>query len=249
MTTTPPPDIPVAPSASHEDLHDRIVRAHGWVLDHWPTSLRRRIAIVVVLVAVGVVLLSALARLVGAAIDLGLLAYLGLMAVCWVGAGGALVPVPGTRPLSWVMIVQQSTSSHDPVVVALLGAFAMALGQTSYFFATRAGEHRVAGHHRGGEHRIEKSPKEAGRLVAWSRAVLERAKAGVSRLMHTHPQSTIFLLSVVPNPLTTFATVTASAAGVEFVRFFAASLAGFLVLTTALAVLGQGLLIALGVSG
>jgi hypothetical protein len=66
--------------------------------------------------------------------------------------------------------------------------------------------------------------------------------------MHTHPQSTVFALCVIPNPLTTFATVTASAAGVEFVHFFAASLAGFLVLTSALVILGQGLLQALGVS-
>lgn len=229
-------------------MHDRLVRAHAWVLDHWPTSLRRRVAIIVVLVAVGLVVLSAAARLVGAAIDLGLLAYLGLMAVCWVGAGGALVPVPGTRPLSWVMIVQQSAASHDPIVVALLGAVAMALGQTSYFFATRAGEHHVAERHAHGRHAEGQASRTPGRIVSSSRALLERAKGAVSRLMHTHPQPTVFVLSVIPNPLTTFATVTAAATGVPYGRFLVASLAGFLVLTSALVILGQGLLQALGVS-
>jgi hypothetical protein len=229
-------------------VHDRLVEAHGWVLDHWPTHLRYRVAIVIVLVALAVLMVSTVATIVGAAIDIGILDYIGLMAVCWVGAGGALVPVPGTRPLSWVMIVQQS-AVLGPVDVALLGALAMALGQTSYFFATRAGEHRVAGHRRLGRHSATaKAPRKPGRLMTDSRKVMDRAKAIVERVMHTHPQLTVFGLCVIPNPLTTFATVTASAAGVQFVRFFVASLAGFLVLTTALVVLGQGLLEAIGVS-
>ena len=248
MTTPPPaPEAASAPDSSRGKLHDRIEEAHGWVLDHWPARLRYRVAIVIVVVALAVIAVSTVARLVGAAIDLGVLAYVGLMAVCWVGAGGALVPVPGTRPLSWVMIVQQS-AVLGPVVVALLAALAMALGQTSYFFATRAGEHRVAGHHVLGRRAVGKAPRKPGRLVTEWRELLERSKRAVSNLMHSHPQRTVFALSVVPNPLTTFATVTASAAGVEFVRFFVASLAGFLVLTVALVILGQGLLQALGVS-
>jgi len=245
MTTTP--DVPSSPPTSEGAIHDRLVRAHAWVLDHWPTSVRRRVAIIIVIVAIGFIAASTAAHLVGAAIDLGLLAYLSLMAVCWIGAGGALVPVPGTRPLSWVMIVQQS-AVLGPVVVALLAGFAMALGQTSYFFATRAGEHKAAGHHglhRGGP---EKTPKKPRRLVTEWRALVERGHDAISRLMHTHPQRTVFAVSIIPNPLTTFATVTASASGVHFARFFVASLAGFLVLTFALVILGQGLLQALGVS-
>lgn len=246
MTTQSPPAGASTP-ASRGAIHDRLVRAHGWVLDHWPTSLRRRVAVIIVLVGIGFIVVSTAAHLVGAAIDLGLLAYLSLMAVCWIGAGGALVPVPGTRPLSWVLIVQQS-AVLGPVIVALLAGFAMALGQTSYFFATRAGEDKVAGHH--GFHRggTDKAPKTPGRLVTDWRALVARAHDAISRLMHTHPQRTVFAVCIIPSPLTTFATVTAAASGVEFVRFFVASLAGFLVLTFALVILGQGLLQALGVS-
>ena len=73
------------------------------------------------------------------------------------------------------------------------------------------------------------------RVTPWSRSFASNARI-------------IFGLSVIPNPLTTFATVTASAVGVSFTHFFAASLAGFLVLTSALVILGQGMLQALRVT-
>lgn len=221
---------------------------------------------VAVLAAVGAVAVSWIADLVGAAIDLGVLAYLGLMVVCWVGAGGALVPIPGVRPLSWVMIVHQGAVLSPPFV-ALLAALAMALGQSSYFVATRTGkEHhadrhgRDAGHEPGGSDpggRDEPATVDAAAaharppsgIARRSRALLERGREAVARRMQHHPQRIIFLLSLVPNPLTTFATVTAAATNVPFTRFFAASFAGFLALTIALVIAGQGALLALGISG
>ncbi len=75
--------------------------------------------------------------------DIDVLAYLGLFIACWIGAGGALVPVPGVRPISWFMVVQQS-AALSPVIVATLAATAMVLGQTSYFMATRAAMRRAS---------------------------------------------------------------------------------------------------------
>jgi membrane protein DedA with SNARE-associated domain len=217
----------------------------------------------VVLVAVVAVLASNVARLVGAAMDAGVLAYLGLMGVCWVGAGGALVPVPGVRPLSWVMIVHQSTVLAAPIVV-VVAAVAMALGQSSYFVATRIETRRLQeghGHHHHGHLRVPvgsetstgvgsngTGARSSGGVAARSRALLESGRAAVTRRMTTHPQRIVFLLCVLPNPLTTFATVSAASSRVPFGRFFAASLAGFLVLSTALAVAGQGILAILGIS-
>ncbi len=66
--------------------------------------------------------------------------------------------------------------------------------------------------------------------------------------MDKHPRRMVFLLSIFPNPLTTFTTITASSSGIWFESFFMAALAGFLVWTTLLAVAGQGILIALGLS-
>ncbi|MDH4141987.1 MAG: hypothetical protein OEV61_05190 [Chloroflexota bacterium] len=248
-----------------------ITRAHAWVLHHWPTTLRRRVAVVAVLVATSLVLLSWLGALLETAVDLGLLAIIGLMVVCWVGAGGALVPVPGVRPLSWVMIVNQG-AVLDPLLVAILTALAMALGQSSYFVATRAGKHhhekvrdgdRASGRHHdddaattvAGVASAGRDPSEppgsggrSTRLVTRARSAMSRAREYVERRMHRHPQRTVFALSLIPNPLTTFATVTAAAIGMEYGRFFAASLAGFLVLTSVLVIAGQGILLALGIS-
>lgn len=235
-----------------------VERAHAWVLERWPRRTRSRIAIIAVLIAVAAVGISTAARLVGAAVDAGMLAYLGLMVVCWVGAGGALVPVPGVRPLSWVMIVHQSTVLAPPVV-AVVAALAMALGQSSYFVATRIEARRHQRHHGHGTHGLHAGAtaatqanegvggsRQPNKVVARSRAMLAGGQAAVERRMASHPKRILFLLCVVPNPLTTFATVTAASTSVPFASFFVASLAGFTVLTVALAVAGQAILGALG---
>jgi len=240
-----------------------LVQAHAWVLEHWPTSVRRRIGVTVAVVAGVALVASNIARLVGAAVDAGMLAYLGLLGVCWVGAGGALVPVPGVRPLSWVLIVHQSTVLAAPVVV-VVAALAMALGQSSYFVAVQLEAHRrQAGRGRRSDRHLrlpvgDEDPaadasdgvgsRSPNRIVARSRALLESGRKAIARRMATHPQRILFLLCVLPNPLTTFATVSAAASGVPFGRFFAASLAGFLVLATALAIAGQGILAALRIA-
>ena len=143
----------------------------------------------------------------------------------------------------------------------------MALGQTSLFIATRVGQHHLA--HKHAHHyltigagatdaavlqatdrapRPARPPRPWDPIVVRSQALLMRGRSSVSHRMVTHPRRIIFGLSVIPNPLTTFATVTASAVGVSFTHFFAASLAGFLVLTSALVILGQGMLQALRVA-
>lgn len=265
MTHVPAPPAEEDTTSVRGVQADRLAGAHAWALDHWPTTVRRRIALIVVVIAIALVAVSWLGRLVGAVVGLGLLAYVGLMIVCWVGAGGALVPVPGVRPLSWVMVVHQGTVLSPPLVV-LAAALAMALGQSSYFIAVRAEARRHAkgaAHHwhgRGssasgaaGPASSDEEPpsdrtKPVNGLVARSRELLSRGRAGIERRMKDHPQRIVFLLCVVPNPLTTFATVTAASTGVPFSRFLAASLGGFLVLAIALVVAGQGILVALGIS-
>ncbi len=246
-----------------------VERAHLWAVRHWPKTLRNRVAVVALaVIALGFVVIATFGRLVNLAVSLDLLAYVGLMVFCWVGAGGALVPIPGVRELSWIMVVNQG-AALDPVLVALLAALAMGLGQSSYFLATREGVHHVAGHRgrhahadgaagppsgdvAGGGEPPSAAPARVrpwSGIVARSRTLLERGKDAVTRLMHVHPQRTIFILSVVPNPLTTFATVTAAALGVRYPRFFAASLAGFILLTSILVIAGQGIIAALGIHG
>ena len=130
--------------APAEGVTGRVLRAYAWVLAHWPTSVRWHLALIVVGVVFALALIPFLARLAGTVIDLGILPYLALMVLCWLGTGGALVPIPGVRLLSWVTIVQQG-AYLDPVLVAVLAALAMAAGQTSYFAAARYGDRFASG--------------------------------------------------------------------------------------------------------
>lgn len=247
-------------------VSDAILRAHAWVLDHWPESPRRWFAVIAAAVAIVVGTLAALRPLGVLVHDLDPIAYVGLAVACWIGAGGALVPIPGVRQVSWLMIVHQS-AALDPLIVVPVAAAAMALGQTSFYAAARAGAHRAR---RDRDDRTDSAsepsgPGEAGTRHAWSARLgalrrgiaahipawvgrwTDRAKDAIARLMRTHPMRAIFLVSLVPTTLTTFASATAGAMGIGFRTFIAASLGGFLVLSTVLAVLGQAILAALGI--
>ncbi len=273
----PPPADPLPARDPDDEVPGYVVRAHRWALRLWPRSTRRRVATIVAVVALVVGTLAASARLLGYInLELDLVAYLGLALVCWIGAGGALVPIPGVRPLSWLMIVHQG-AALDPVVVAVVAALAMALGKTSYYVTARLGERRLhAGDHPvAGAAAVDRAPPVAapapssdgaalvaGRvtgdteqsvtdaagtpdgIVGRSRRQMARARDWVSRNMRGHPVRTVFLLSIVPSPLTTVAAAYAGALDIGFRRFFVASLAGFLVLTVLLVIAGRTILAA-----
>lgn len=224
------------------------------MLARWPAPRRRRVATIAAVVAILVATLVASSRLLRLVFpDLDPLAYLGLFVACWIGAGGALVPIPGVRPISWFMIVQQG-AALDPVTVALIGALAMVLGQTSYFLAARATSSRRA--RSVGAEEPEGPPGEApvehvdarpipdgGTSGRRSRS-FERARQRVERQVRTHGMVTVFTVCALPSPLTTLTTTAASTSGMGYVRFFPASFGGYLVLCSLLALFGQGLLLA-----
>src|SRR5262245_6324075 len=243
---------PTATTNQPRDIPGRLGRSYVWLLRHWPTSTRRRIAVVVVGILFVLAAIPMLARLGGVVVDLGILPYAALMLLCWVGEGGLLVPIPGVRLLSFATIVQQG-GNLEPALVAALAAVAMALGQSSYFTASRSGE-RIAQEHRGSgeapaDPAVDVEVAQVGRsrrLIASGRQRAARAGATIAHRMRSRPGRTIFALSVLPSPLTTLGTVTAASAGVPFRQFFVASLAGFLVLSAVLAFAGQAILAALG---
>ena len=136
MTSTPP--ARADDNAAH-DLWRRLAA-------RWPTSRRRQVVTIVALMAIILATFLASSRLLRFVFQgLDILAYVALFVACWIGAGGGLVPIPGVRVVSWLMIIQQG-AALDPVIVAVVAAFAMVLGQTSYFLATRATQHRIAEH-------------------------------------------------------------------------------------------------------
>ena len=216
----------------------------------WTSTHRRGIATVIAIVAiVGATAIASAGLLRLAFQNLDVIAYLGLFIACWIGAGGALVPVPGVRPLSWFMIVQQG-AALEPVIVAFVGASAMVLGQSSYFLATAAAKSRLAAgadHHTSTAANGDAVDSDAddqipaqplSRRARYLRAAHERVDTQVRR----HGMATVFAVSALPSPFTTLSTTAAASSGMAYTRFFVAAFGGFLVFTSVLALVGQGLL-------
>lgn len=221
------------------------------VAERIPRTTRKRIAVVLVILAVLAALVVSSANLLERLRnpELDLLGYLSLFVACWIGAGGALVPIPGVRALSWVMVVQQG-AALDPLVVALIAGSAMVLGQSSYFVATRAAQNR----------RLK--AVEADELVALDPpgAGLEddlatetdtethkhrvpkfmlRAADRIQRQIYRHGFLTVFIVCALPTPLTTLTTTAAAGTGMGYGRYLIAAYAGFLTLSTTLAFFGD----------
>jgi membrane protein DedA with SNARE-associated domain len=179
--------------------------------------------------------------------DLDILAYGGLAVACWIGAGGVLVPIPGVRLLSWLMIVQQG-AALNPYAVALVAGLAMTLGQSSYFLASRTATARIHERHehdlgnekadQAGHDPPEAAPQPPSRRAEW----MERSKARVEAQLERHSMATVFVVSALPTPLTTVTTTAAASLGMSYARYAPAALAGFLVLSGALAGIGQATL-------
>jgi membrane protein DedA with SNARE-associated domain len=183
--------------------------------------------------------------------ELDLLGYVSLFVACWIGAGGALVPIPGVRALSWVMIIQQG-AALDPLVVALIAASAMVLGQSSYFVATRTAQNRRQ--HASASAEAATVDSEAGepdddlatetdtdthrhRMPAF----MTRAADRIQRQIHRHGFLTVFAVCALPTPLTTLTTTAAAGSGMGYARYAVAAFAGFMTLSTVLAFLGDNL--------
>ncbi len=176
--------------------------------------------------------------------DLDLLAYLGLFIACWIGAGGALVPVPGVRPVSWLMIVQQG-GTLNPVVVTLVAAGAMVIGQSSYFIAARTTNRRrragmaSAGEAARADEGADDPPAQGSTDARPGR--MARAQSRIGRLVHEHGMATILLVTALPSPFTGLATTAAAVEEMSYPRFALAATCGYLVLCAVLSLMGQGL--------
>jgi len=214
----------------------------------WPASRRRQVATVLAIVAIFVATLIASSRLLRLIFeDLDVLAYLGLFVACWIGAGGGLVPIPGVRPVSWLMIIQQG-AALDPLTVTLVAGAAMAVGQSSYFLATRralraredrrqdrtvnASEASAAGPPENPSPPPE-DPPPPGRLT--------RLKGRVEDQVRDHAALMPFLVALVPSPLTTASTTASASLGTPYHRWAISTLAGYLVFSGVLAGLGRGI--------
>jgi hypothetical protein len=224
-------------------FHDRLRS----LADRWPETRRRQAATVLAILAIFVATLIASSRLLRIVFgDIDVLAYIGLFVACWVGAGGALVPIPGVRPVSWFMVIQQG-AALDPLLVAAIAAIAMVLGQTSYFAATRAAIARHAKAVAAGAELDDSvaAPARPDEAATGARAVAGEMKDRVEQRVRRHATSTAFLVALLPSPLTTIATTTAASAGTSYPQWVVPTLCGYLVFASILAGVGQALVLAL----
>lgn len=193
---------------------------------------RRRIALVVGFGAaiIGTIVTLGLARDLG--LEIPLAAWGGLFLANWIGNGGILVPIPGLRFIGWTMTVHQGTDGA-PIIVGLIAGLAMALGQTMYYLGASAGSRHLQ------EHAAAKppAPDRPHRI----RSLTQRIRTTIEALLRDYGVPTVFSLSAVPNPFTTFASITAGSIGMGFMRFLVSNFAGHVVLGLILALFGTWL--------
>ena len=104
----------------------------------------------------------------------------------------------------------------------------MALGQTSFYLTVAGGSARLH------------SSKESGRSGQIA-DVMGGAEERTEDFVQRHGFATIFALSLVPKPLTTFATTTAGSLGMGFRGFLVANFLGHVILGLILALFGRWL--------
>jgi len=155
--------------------------------------------------------------------SLGGLGYVGVFVANLASTVTVFIPVPGLTALGQVLILDQG-KTHNPVLVGLAGGSGMALGEITAYIAGIYGGQMAAGQTLPG-------PR-------WTRRLVERAISIIDRLMHNFGMLTLFVLSVIPNPVFEIAGLTAGAVRMPFARFMAAVFTGKVLRGIILAFLG-----------
>jgi membrane protein DedA with SNARE-associated domain len=231
VSTDPDGQQPPDPTDPRGQAPRHFLRLHAWLDQRFSPKARRRLGVVVGFGAAlgGTLIAAGLAKRLG--LDIPWAAWIGLFLANWIGNGGILVPIPGLRLVGMAMAAYQGAYGST-ILVGLVAGFAMALGQTSFYLTAASGSRHLQD-----PAKKEKKPRE-GRLAQTMRKAMEVTADFVDR----HGIPTIFTLSTFPNPLTTFATITAGSMGMGFREFLIANFAGHVLLGLILALFGQRLL-------
>jgi membrane protein DedA with SNARE-associated domain len=155
--------------------------------------------------------------------SLGGLGYVGVFVANLASTITVFIPVPGLTALGQVLILDQG-KVQNPVLVGLAGGSGMALGEITAYIAGMYGGQMAAG-------RTVPGPR-------WTRRLVERAISLIDRLMHSFGMLTLFVLSVIPNPVFEIAGLTAGAVRMPFGRFMGPVFVGKVLRGIVLAFLG-----------
>jgi membrane protein YqaA with SNARE-associated domain len=155
-----------------------------------------------------------------------LLSYLGLALVSFTCCA---VPIPGIAPVLYGLVIYCGYALN-PLVVAVVGGLAMALGEGVGYVLGALGL-RIA------EQRSENDTDQAKPAVG-VRAFVNRLAGFVDEWMDKRGFVTLVVLAAVPNPIVAFANITAGATGMPFARFFTAVAIGKTIRSLVLAGIG-----------
>jgi membrane protein DedA with SNARE-associated domain len=155
--------------------------------------------------------------------SLGGLGYVGVFVANLASTVTVFIPVPGLTALGQILILDQG-KVHNPVLVGLAGGSGMALGEITAYVAGMYGGQMAAGH-------TVPGPR-------WTRRLVEGAISLIDRLMDHYGMLTLFVLSVIPNPVFEIAGLTAGAVRMPFGRFMGAVFVGKVLRGIILAFLG-----------
>jgi membrane protein DedA with SNARE-associated domain len=155
--------------------------------------------------------------------NLGGLGYVGVFVANLASTVTVFIPVPGLTALGQVLILDQG-KTQNPLLVGLAGGSGMALGEITAYIAGMYGGQVAAG-------RTLPGPR-------WTRRMVERAISVIDGLMDRFGMLTLFVLSVIPNPVFEIAGLTAGAVRMPFARFMAPVFVGKVLRGITLAFLG-----------
>jgi membrane protein DedA with SNARE-associated domain len=209
------------------------VSAYVWLMDHAPKSTRGRIifaAVLFILVLAPSVAMLYVTLVAGSEATedwFGRYGYAGVFLANLAGTATLFVPVPALTAAAQALIVS-SADVLNPFAVGVVGGLGMAVGEITAYVAGMAGSIVVQ----------EEEIKPPRRLKPY----IDRIVRWVDWLMDHYGMLTLFVLSVVPNPLFEVAGLTAGATRFPFWKFMASVTPGKILRGLLLAYIGEKIL-------
>lgn len=202
-------------------LARRVREAVEWL------SLHRKTRIIVATIALALAVVPSVVLVIFPDLIEGFegLGYLGVFVANAVSTATLFIPVPGVTAAANLLIVSEGEHRALPWLVGILGGVGMAAGEITAYSAGYFGAEIMRGRDLPGPRRFHR--------------VIRATITFVSTLMQRWGMPTLFVLSVLPNPLFEFAGVTAGSTRMSVWRFFLAVGSGTILRGVLLAYLGE----------
>ena len=204
-----------------------------WLIQHSPKSPRGRYlaggiaTLVLSLPSLGLVALMLLVGRDDAKVWFDALGYIGIFLANLLSTATVVLPVPGLLAIGHALIVS-GAEVLNPFFAGLVGGLGMGLGETTAYMTGLVAS--------------EAARETQAEFPKAIRPAADRAIRAVEWLMSRYWLPTLFLLSVIPDPIFEFAGISAGATRIGFRRFMAVVVPGNIIRGLLVAYLGSELL-------